>query len=253
VTDLEDSGFHQQYDISNPKGKQKVHIYCRMCRNCFPVAIITNPRAKVRCTCGHKGRLLEFDVFTSPERAKDFADFYGRIICAVKDTLRDNNIPLPPSGRFMPYRKGFAEDESDIRFSYVESESETIPDSYGARARLLHTRLQATREDLIDYHEVLSQLIEWSYSHRVTAIEARADCYRICREDIELVPRIIRESKKRAAMGKKVRLSFASFKHLAILLEEDEEFAEALAISQRAKKLGLKGYNERIRRLQDLV
>ncbi|MDF1667634.1 MAG: hypothetical protein P1V97_38205 [Planctomycetota bacterium] len=251
MSELGESGFHQEYDQSDLKARLKVSIYCRMCRNSFPVTIVTNPRAQVRCTCGHKGRLEEFDVFTSPERMKDFAVFYGRIIGAVKDALRDNNIPLPPSGRYVPYREGFAEDESDIRFSYVESETHNI--DYPTRSKMFSHRLEAIKDDIFDYHKVLTEYIEYSYSHRLTSEDARSDCYRVCHDDIKLVPKLIRESKRLKAEGKKVRLSFSSFKHLAILLEEDEQFKEALSVSRKARKLGLKGYEDRIRRLRKLV
>lgn len=253
MSELGESGFHQEYDCSDLKARLKVLIYCRMCRNSFPVTIITNPKAQVRCTCGHKGRLEEFDVFTSRERAKDFAVFYGRIIGAVKDALRENNIPIPPSGRHVPpFREGFAEDESDIRFSYVESETDSMND-YRTRSKIFSHRLEAIKDDIFDHHKVLTEYIELSYSHRLNSEDARADCYRVCREDIDLVPRLIRESKRLKAEGKKVRLSFSSFKHLAILLEEDDQFEEALAVSKKARKLGLKGYDDRIKRLKKLL
>jgi hypothetical protein len=252
VTELEDSGFHQEYDNSDSNGRLRVLIYCRMCRNCFPVTIVTNPRANVRCNCGHKARLSEFDVFTSRERAKDFSDFYGRIIDAVKDTLRKSNIPLPPSGRYVPYRAGFAEDESDIQFSYVESDTHSC-DDYASKSKILRLRLEAIKDDLIDYHKVLTELIECSYSFRLGSDEAREDCYKTCRTDIKLVPKIIRESKRRRALGDRVRITFSSFKHLAILLEEDRDFEAALKISNEAKNLGLKGYDERIARLNKLI
>lgn len=250
-SNLGESDFRQEYEADDSK-QQSVYMFCRHCRECFAVTIVGNSRARVRCKCGHKAPLSEFDVLANRERAKDFAVFYARVMSAVQDALAGAGIMLPPSPQNPPYKPGHVEDESDIRSAFVPSES-SDDQSYDGQVRLLKAQVEAARGDVVGLHEALTRLIEYTYSQRILSLTARSDCRQACVEDIELVPSLIRESKRRRSEGRGLRLSFSCYKHLAILLEEEDEFSAALEISRQAKGLGLKGYDERITRLEGLI
>jgi len=250
------SGFNQHYDATLREA-QRVVIYCRLCRKLFPVTLRARPRVKVRCVCGHTTRLGEFDVFGSEQDAQEFAAFYGKIISAVNDALREANIPVPPSGRYVPpYREGDAEDESDIRSAYLDQlipggpAQEEDDDSYLEEQRDLEQQLIAAEGDILETHDLLSELIELTYCHRNQSAECLQDCVDFCKRDIALAGKVIREAKRLLRAGQRVRLSFSSFKHLAILNEEDERYEEAIAVAEEAIGHGLKGYDERLARLR---
>jgi hypothetical protein len=252
--EIEDSGFYQLYD-TNLSAAQDLFIFCRMCRQSFPLKVKAEPRARVRCACGHKSPLSDFDVFDDPERLEQFSSFYRRIVSAVKNVLTEAGIPTPPSGRYVPYREGHVEDESDIRESYVavDSDEQSSVSPYAERISELKDYLEAARGDVIDVHEVLSKIIALSYSRRGSDEEARALCHKCCRADLTLAPRVVRESKRRRSEGESPRLSFSSFKHLSIMLEEEGRLKSAYRVCQKAKQLGLKRYEPRMKRLATAI
>src|SRR5262249_27163597 len=66
-----------------------------------------------------------------------------------------------------------------------------------------------------------------------------------CREDMIIAPQVVEEARRRMRAGKKTRLSFSSFKHLAIVLEEEDDLEGALEVCESAISVGLQGYDER--------
>lgn len=254
-----DQGFVQDYDVGR---KQELFIYCRLCRRIFPVLFKPRPTVRLRCTCGHEAPLSELDVFRTERAAREHATFYEKVYQAAKSALRDAGIPLPPSGKFRladfmaPGTVTSAdtpdEDESDIRSSYREpsDESDVTPAGLSARLDGLIARLEGEKEPFAR-HEALSELIEWAYVRRHRDARARERLLAACKEDMALAPMLVEEVRRRLkAGGERVRLSFTSFKHLALVHEEDEALHEALAVVERAARLGLKGYAERAEELR---
>lgn len=240
-----EDGFYQEYEVGS--AAQKVVIFCRMCRRNFPCRIPGNERARVKCLCGHDGRLAEFDVFESKERAKDFAVWYGRIMGAVREQLEGANFGARPGSD--------SGASSDLIDSVVDGAVDGTAD-YQQQAASLEAQLAAAEAggDVLEVHEVLTEFIALTYKVRIQISTARKRCVELCRRDIDLVPEILRAGRERQSeSGEFPRLAFSSFKHLAIILEEDGELAEALAVSRQAKDLGLRGYEERIDRLQRTI
>ncbi|MBX3472517.1 MAG: hypothetical protein KF878_37170 [Planctomycetes bacterium] len=249
-----DQGFVQDYAVGR---RQELFIYCRLCRRIFPVIFKPRPTVRLRCTCGHEAPLAELDVFDAERAAREHAQFYEKVYQAAKSALREAGVPLPPSGKFRlsdftaPGSVSSAdtpeEDASDIRSSYREpsDESDVTPASMSARLDGFDARL-AGADDPFERHEVLSELIEWAFVRRHKDPTARARLLAACHDDIALATRLVDEARRRLkSTGERVRLSFTSFKHLALVHEEDGELEEALAVAERAAALGLKGYAER--------
>lgn len=254
-----DQGFVQDYDVGRT---QELFIYCRLCRRTFPVRFKPRRTVRLRCTCGHEAPLVELDVFRSERDAREHAVFYEKVYQAAKSALRDAGIPLPPSGKFRlsdfmaPGSVTSAdtpeEDYSDIVNSYREpsDESEVTPTGVSARLDWFAGRLERAEEPF-ERHEVLSELIEWAYVRRHRDPRVRARFLAACEEDMALAPALVEEARRRLkSSGERVRLSFTSFKHLALVHEEADALSEALAVVERAAKLGLKGYAERARELR---
>lgn len=254
-----DEGFVQEYEVGRT---QDLFIYCRLCRSTFPVKFKPRPAVRLRCTCGHEAPLLELDVFKTEAAAKEHAVFYEKVYQAAKSALRDAGVPLPPSGKYRLV--DFSEpgsvpagdpldEESDIRNSWVELDddgSDTSPRAVAARLAEFDARLaEAGSEE--ERHDVLSEVIEWAYCRRHLSDRCQQVFVGACREDLALAPALIEAAKKRLRAGGKARLSFTSFKHLAIALEEDGDIPGALAVVEQAIGLGLKGYEERRAALKD--
>ncbi len=256
-----DQGFVQEYEIGRT---QHLHIYCRLCRSIFPVKFKPKPVVKLRCVCGHEAPLPELDVFRTEEGAKEHAAFYEKVYQAAKSALREAGVPLPPSGKYRladflepgSVPSGEAdEDASDIKNSWVELEddgSDTSPKAIDARLAEFDARLAEARDPLAK-HDVLSELVEWAYCRRHVNPRCQEVFVGACRDDMQLAPRLISIARQRLKAGETIRLSFTSFKHLSIALEEDGDLAGSLDAVEQAIAFGLKGYSPRQEALQRAI
>lgn len=252
-----DQGFIQDYTVGK---RQDLFIYCRLCRAIFPVAFKPRPTIRLRCLCGHEGPLSELDVFRTEAGAKEHASFYEKVYQAAKSALREAGVPLPPSGKFrmddylepgsVPAGEE-AEEDSDLRAAWVgdagdgsDDGSETTPDAITRRLADLKQRVDES-EDTFARHAALTETIEWSFIRRRFDDRVQQRLVEACREDIALAPALIALTREQLKQGQKARLSFASFKHLAIALADDGDVQGALDVVERAIALGLKGYDER--------
>jgi hypothetical protein len=253
----EDTSFAQEYD-PKAKAKQTLHIYCRLCLRIFAVSFKPKPEHRLRCVCGHETTLSSFDVFKSETRAKDFAALYQKLYRAAKDALRAANLPVPPSGKLPVIRDGMdepsdilnvneddPEDMSDIRSSYVGEGSDVKGDEAREREHELREAVDAAGDDVIAKHEALSQLVEHLYCVRYVEKSAMDRFDAACREDMLLASEVVEEARRRLKAGEKVRVSFSSFKHLALVLDEEDDLEGALEVCEAAIKIGLQGYDER--------
>ncbi|RMG16105.1 MAG: hypothetical protein D6731_07000 [Planctomycetota bacterium] len=257
--DYSEEGFVQDYTLGK---QQELFIYCRACRSTFPVRFRPRRRsARLRCFCGHEAPLSELDVFRSQREAEAHAELYERVYRAAKDALREAGLPLPPSGKyarvedvhrdpeFVSFYSG-EEDESAIRDGYVTgSESDLSPVALRSGLEAFEERLAAC-EDVFARHELLSELIEWAFCRRHFDEEIHARFRSACLEDMRLAPKVKEEAKRRKRAGEKVRLSFTSFRHLCLDLEEQEDYAEAARVARAAARFGLRGFRERAERLE---
>jgi hypothetical protein len=258
-----DDGFIQDYVL---RKKQHLFIYCRLCRTTFPVSFKPKSRrVRLRCLCGHEGPLGELDVFRSDKEAKEHAAFYQKIYRAAKDALIDAGLQMPPSGKYRQVEdveadSGFTSvyspsDESAIRDGYFEvDESEVTPAVIASTLADFDDRLEDAG-DLVERHEVLTELLEWTYCRRYFDNDVRARFREACLEDMRIAKSVAKEAKRRKKAGDPVRVTFSSFKHLSLDFEDDGEYERALEVVLRAHKLGLKGYAERAvilrRRMED--
>jgi len=263
-----DEGFIQDYDLGQ---KQELHIYCRFCRNVFPVVFRPKSRdVMIRCLCGHEAPLREQDVFRTEADARGHAEMYERVYRAAKDALRDAGLPVPPSQRFRledmldssdlvatsgRQARAQAEDQSDIVSSYREDDGSSLDAALTREAidddlAELEGRLAEAEGDALATHDVLSEIVEWAYCRRYVDELAMERFLAACKRDIELAPDVIRAAKQRKRRGQPVRLRFTSFKHMAVHLESEGALKKALWIADKAAQLGLKGYAERARALR---
>jgi hypothetical protein len=256
ISDYSDDGYVQDYDLGR---QQELFIYCRLCRSTFAVTFKPKTaRVKLRCLCGHQAPLFELDVFRTEKEAKHHAALYEKVYQAAKTALRDAGLELPPSGKYRKiedverdsqfmsiYRK--EEDASAIRDAYVsESGSDEGLTQEGLEEELMDFEERVDEAaDVIERHELLSELLEWAYCRRHFHPDVHAAFRRACQEDMRIAKELIQEVKRMKKLGQKVRLSFTSFKHLCMDLEEQDAFEEAAAVAEAAAKLGLKGYAER--------
>lgn len=258
---MSDEGFVQDYDLN---AEQELWLYCRLCRNTFPVVFKPRHRkVKLMCVCGHEGTLDTMDVFREEREAKDHAAFYEKVYRAAKDALVDAGLPIPPSGKYAKIEdihndSGFESyfdvmhDQSAIEDGYFEqSESGVTPAGISAQLAEFDNRLAATADDLYAQHQVLSEIVTWTYCRRHLNPIAEQRFFEACKRDIMLAEQVIQEVKARMKRGEKLRLSFSSFKHLLIVHEEDAEYEEALEVAEQAALLGLKGYAEKAARLRE--
>jgi hypothetical protein len=257
------SAFSQEYD---PKAKDpaSLTIYCRLCRRIFPVTFKPRPQSRLRCLCGHEAPLSELDVFQGEGRARDFASLYEKLYQAAKQALREANLPVPPTGRLDMIRDGDEppsdvshpsednpEDQSDIASSYVGDGSDDREDAREREHELRASVDAAT--DVLAKHDALSELVEHLYCIRHTGEDVLARFLAACREDMALAKVVVKEASRRKREGKRVRVTFTSFKHLAIVLEDEGDAHAALSVCEKAMALGLKGYDERAARLKSAV
>ncbi len=254
-----EDGFVQDYDLGK---RQELWLYCRLCRRTFPVVFRpTTPAVKLKCLCGHEGPLSELDVFRDEAASREHAAFYERIYRAAKDALKDAGIPMPPSGKYRrvedaaddsSFESYFHEldDASALADAYVEREESDVTE-VGLRAGLREFDRRLERAtDPLERHEVLSELVEWTYVRRHLDERTLRRFLEACREDIALAERVTEEARVRKRRGEKVRVSFSSFKHLLRHLEEDDQLEDALEVAEQAAALGLKGYADRAARLR---
>lgn len=93
-------------------------------------------------------------------------------------------------------------------------------------------------------HDILNELIDVYYKQRMEREDAISKCIAICQKDIELAPHIVQKKK-----------DIASFKRLAIILENEQKYEDAIKISELAMVYGLTdgtkgGYEGRIEKLK---
>lgn len=259
-----DEGFIQDYEFGV---RQELYIYCRLCRNTFPVAFKPKTdQVKLRCLCGHEGPLAQLDVFSTETAAKDHAAFYEKVYRAAKDALKDAGLPIPPSARIrledlqdgqsdiVSHSYNELEDKSDILSSYQEAEEETFDrqeEAIDEQFAEFDDELRRANHDPIQYHDLLSEQIEWTYVRRHMHPRVLDRFVAACRKDMALTPAVIREAKQRRQRdGQQIRLSFNSFKHLFIHYQEEGNLREAVQVAERAAELGLKGYAEKAQDLR---
>jgi len=262
LPDEQSSTFNQEYD-PHAKTATRLTIYCRLCRRIFPVTFKARPQARLRCLCGHEAPLAELDVFGSEDKAKEFAGLYEKLYQAAKQALRDANLPVPPTGRFSKIRDGedppsdiasvsaSAEDMSDITSSYVGDGSDERENAAEHEAELREAVSAA--KGVLARHDALTELVEHLYCIRHTEGGVLERFVAACREDMALAKDVVAEATRRKKAGEKVRVTFSSFKHLAIALEDEGDPAGALAVCEAAKALGLGGYDERATRLRSAL
>lgn len=255
-------GYVQDFELGR---KSELYIYCRLCRRTYPV--LFRPKSlemKLRCLCGHQAMLKNLDVFRSQKAAEDHAQFYEKIYQAAKSALREAGLPIPPSGKFRLDRLADGTsavshsydpeaDESDIQSSYVEAEeSDVEPEAIEARLEEYGRKVRRARDagDVLAYHDILSELIEWSYCRRHKSQRAMDIFIRSCKEDIALGRALVDAAKIATRQGRKIKLSFSSFKHLVIHLEDERRWGEAAQVAEQAAALGLGGYGEKARELR---
>lgn len=252
-----DEGFVQDFDLGK---KQELYIYCRLCRRTYPVMFKPKKtEQRLRCICGNEAPLTQLDVFRTQSDAEEHAAFYERIYQAAKSALRDAGLPLPPSGKFkLEELTGSADvahsydeeaDRSDIVSSYVGpvEESDFTAEDMEARLEEFAARVRESRGsgDVLAYHDVLTELIEWTYCRRHKHEKALTWFLKACKEDIALGSALVNAAKIAARKGRKVKLAFSSFKHLIIHLEEEGQRHEAADVAEQAAMLGLAGYREK--------
>lgn len=253
-----DEGFVQDFDLGK---KQELYIYCRLCRRTYPVMF--RPRKteqRMRCLCGNEAPLTQLDVFRTQKDAEEHAGFYERVYQAAKNALREAGLPIAPSGKFkLEELDGdtgptYEQDASDITSSYLGPIEDSDVDASSMEARLEdfgeQVRDTRNRGDLLAYHDVLTELIEWTYCRRHKHERALAWFLKACREDIALASAVVSSARQAARAGRKVKLTFSSFKHLVIHLEEDGQLTEAAQIAEQAAELGLAGYRQRAQELR---
>lgn len=258
---ISDEGFVQDYEL---RVEQELWLYCRLCRRTFPVRFKPkHDQVKLRCLCGHEGPLAEMDVFQDESSAKEHAAFYDRVYHAAKGALKDAGIPLPPSGKYdavspfddSQFESYFNpdEDQSAIEDGYFDDwsgDSEVSAEAIAQRLAEFELDLASVGDDVLARHDVLSELIEWSYCRRHMNDAAMKRFLEACGEDIELATGVIQAAKERMRQGIKLRVTFTSFKHLLIHLEEERELEHALVVAERAAKLGLKTYIKKVAELR---
>lgn len=255
---ISDEGFVQDYEL---RVEQELWLYCRLCRQTFPVCFRPpHDHVKLRCVCGQENLLSSMDVFRDEKVAKDHAAFYENIYRAAKSALKDAGIPLPPSGKYAAvteihedsqFESYFQpnEDESAIADGYWEpDESGVTEDSIALKLADYDEDMDAVGEDVIARHQLLGEIIEWTYCRRHRSAPALKRFLQSCAEDIDIAPRIVKAVRRRMKEnpGEKIRLTFASFKHLLIHLEEEGEIEKALVVAERAAAIGLKSYAPKV-------
>jgi hypothetical protein len=253
-----EDGFIQDYEL---RVNQELWLYCRLCRRTFPVVFKPkHSNVKLQCLCGHEGPLCEMDVFRYERDAKDHAAFYDRVYFAAKGALAEAGLPLPPSGKYdainprhdPEFESYFnpLEDQSAIEDGYFDpSESALSGEAVAERLDEFDAQL-AEAKDAFDRHLLLSEVIEWTYCRRFLADAALVRFLEACAEDIDLADDVLKTGRERMKLGEKVRISFSSFKHLLIHLEEEEQFGKAAMVAERAVQLGLKQYVKKVAELR---
>ncbi|MGE0709368.1 MAG: hypothetical protein AB7N76_09470 [Planctomycetota bacterium] len=256
---ISEDGFIQDYEL---RVEQELWLYCRLCRRTFPVVFKPkHAQVKLQCLCGHEGPLAEMDVFRHQKDAQDHAAFYERVYRAAKGALKDAGIPLPPSGKYdavSPHKDPDFEsyfdpdeDQSAIEDGYVDHQDDSDVGEAEVSERLDEfERLLEAAESALARHEVLSELIEFAYVRRFLFDAALVRFLEACAEDIDLADQAIVEARQRMKQGEQVRISFSSFKHLLMHLEEEGNFDKALLVAERAVQLGLKQYVKKVAELR---
>lgn len=252
-----DEGFVQDFDLGK---KQELYIYCRLCRRTYPVMF--RPRKteqRMRCLCGNEAPLTQLDVFRTQKDAEEHAAFYERVYQAAKNALREAGLPIAPSGKFkLEELDGegptYEQDASDITSSYLGpiEDSDATSESMEARLEEYGERVRESRNrgDLLAYHDVLTDLIEWTYCRRHKHERVLTWFLKACKEDIALASALVSTARQAARAGRKVKLTFSSFKHLIIHLEEEGSRSEAAQVAEQAAELGLAGYRQRAQELR---
>lgn len=114
-------------------------------------------------------------------------------------------------------------------------------------AEKLLLKASTQEKDAIKKHNILTTLIDVYYKQRVEREDALEKCVFYCRKDIQLASKVIEEKK-----------DIPSFKRLAIILENEAKYAEAIRVSELALKYGVSdgtkgGYEGRIEKLKSKI
>jgi hypothetical protein len=252
-----EEGFVQDFDLGK---KQELYIYCRLCRRTYPVMFRPKKtEQRLRCICGNEAPLTQLDVFRTQKDAEEHAAFYERIYQAAKSALRDAGLPVAPSGKFkleeldggdeVAHSYDQEADQSDITASYVGpiEDSDATAEAMEERLGEFRARVRESRNggDVLAYHDVLTDLVEWSWCRRHKHPRVMEWFLKACKEDIALASALVSTARIAARQGRKVKLTFSSFKHLILHLEEERQLEEAAQVADQAAELGLAGYKQR--------
>jgi tetratricopeptide (TPR) repeat protein len=114
-------------------------------------------------------------------------------------------------------------------------------------AEKLLLKASELEKNALKKHEILTNLIDVYYKQRTEREDALAKCKYYCEKDINLAPKILSHNKE-----------IHSFKRLAIILETEEQYKAAIALSEKALKYGLTdgtkgGYEGRIQKLKTKI
>lgn len=115
---------------------------------------------------------------------------------------------------------------------------------YNLAEKLLETGAAKEKES-VKKHLLLTELLDLYYKQRAEKEDAIEKCMHTCKKDMELAVKVSQMKK-----------DIPSFKRLAIILENEEKYTEAIHVSEAALTLGLTdgtkgGYEGRIAKLKN--
>lgn len=126
----------------------------------------------------------------------------------------------------------------------VTTASRIITQKNFALAEKLLLKASEKEKDDFKKHDILTTLIDVYYKQRMEREDAIEKCAFYCRKDMLLASKVIEK-----------KTEIPSFKRLAIILESEAKYAEAIRVSELALKYGASdgtkgGYEKRIEKLK---
>ncbi len=216
-----------------PKSNKTFWIYCTECRKFFCVRGRPRPRQKVRCLCGVMGDVRnEFHLFATEKQAAAFAKTHRELIAEVKETLATDGLLVVTD------RSSSDEANRSLQGSFEDEEAPKL------------AAVEAAGRDAVARHEALNELIEFYDRFRASIPAAREKCVEACKLDVDLTPELIKRAKKDAG---RTKLRFIAFRRLATIYSTGGEVLSAIEVCEQARRLGLKGYEERIEEFRAML